>query len=220
MKKFLSIMLVFLMCLTSISPANVYAANNNSFTLIRNDDGLLEYIISENEKNTYYLEKYNDKEINTYIYELENDTKKLIDHKITYLPENNNTTLGKDYNEINSYSIQPCAYDDGYRYNRTEYHEVSLVGKKVSIAVAATAIVLLLPELGIAAATKVIITAIAKTGVAGVALLPNYLYITTDVYKRRKIGRKWSTKYVNYFYLDAARTQKIGEWTYATRFGK
>lgn len=81
-------------------------------------------------------------------------------------------------------------------------------------------IIALLAGLGIATATQIITKAITLSGSSGILALPNYLYITTHVYKRRKIGKKWRTKYVNYFYLDSARTQKIGEWTYSERFGK
>lgn len=63
-------------------------------------------------------------------------------------------------------------------YLRTDRYGISLVGKKITIAIAAAAIVAAVAYINMTVATKIIISAIAAGGGAGVASLPDYLYFT------------------------------------------
>lgn len=78
-------------------------------------------------------------------------------------------------------------------YLRTERYGISLVGKKVTIAIAAGAIVASTAYISLPAAVKIITSAIAAGSGAGVASLPDY--------------------------LDSARTQYVGSWTFSKRWG-
>ncbi len=100
------------------------------------------------------------------------------------------------------------------KYLRTEKYGISLVGKKFTIAAAASAIVGATPYVSIPATVKIITAAIA----AGSTTLPNYLYVTSDVYSSRSVGKIF-TRYENKYYLDSARTQYVGSWSFSKRWG-
>ena len=98
---------------------------------------------------------------------------------------------------------------------KTDRRGISLVGKKVTIAVVATAITIACPGVGIPIAIEIIQAAMALTG-AGVSQLPNYLFETRRVY-RITGGPRIYTRFEGNFYLDASRTQYIGSATYSQR---
>ena len=66
-------------------------------------------------------------------------------------------------------------------------------------------------------AVKIITSAIAAGAGAGVASLPDYLYVTSDVYTSHSVGKIY-TRYENKYYLDSARTQYVGSWTFSKRW--
>ena len=101
------------------------------------------------------------------------------------------------------------------KYIRTDRHGVSLVGKKVGAT--AAAIVAVTPYVGISVAAKIITTAIVTGTGGGVASLPNYLYVTSNVYKTKSSVGKYYTRYENTYYLDSKRTQRVGNWTFSKR---
>lgn len=63
---------------------------------------------------------------------------------------------------------------------------------------------------------KIIISAIAAGGGAAVASLPDYLYVTNNVYRTHSTGKIY-TRYENDYYLDSERTQYIGSWSFSER---
>ena len=73
---------------------------------------------------------------------------------------------------------------------------ISLLGKRFTIAAAAGAI----------------------AARASVASLPDYLYVTSDVYTSHSVGKIY-TRYENKYYLDSARTQYVGSWSFSKRWG-
>lgn len=102
------------------------------------------------------------------------------------------------------------------KYIRTDKRGISLVGRKVSVAAAAAAVVAVCPGLAVAVAAKLIIAAAAAIG-AGVAALPNYIYETRNVYRTGGRTTKVYTRFEGKFYLDASRSQYIGSATYSKR---
>lgn len=103
-------------------------------------------------------------------------------------------------------------------YLRTEKYGISLVGKKVTVAIAAGAIIAAVPYISFPLAVKIITSAIAAGSAAGVQALPDYLYVTSDVYQTHSVGKIY-TRYENKYYLDSARTQYVGSWTFSKRWG-
>lgn len=103
-------------------------------------------------------------------------------------------------------------------YLRTEKYGISLVGKKVTIAIAAAAIVAATAYVSLAVAKKIVIAAIGAGAGGGVASLPNYLYVTSKVYKTKSTGKIY-TRYENKYYLNSKRTQYVGSWSFSKRWG-
>ncbi|MDY2793682.1 hypothetical protein [Peptostreptococcus porci] len=110
------------------------------------------------------------------------------------------------------------------KYLRTDKRGISLVGKKVSIGAAAGAISLACPGIALAFAKTIIVKAIAimagaiAGGIgAGVSVLPDYIYETRKVYRTGGGVGKIYTRYDGKFYLDSARRQYIGAFTYSRR---
>lgn len=103
-------------------------------------------------------------------------------------------------------------------YLRTDKYGISLVGKKVTIAIAAGAIVAVTPYVSLSIATKIIVSAIAGGAGSGVTALPDYLYVTSKVYRSKTSGKIY-TRYENKYYLNSARTKYVGSWTFSKRLG-
>ena len=103
-------------------------------------------------------------------------------------------------------------------YLRTEKYGISLVGKNVTIAIAAAAIVAATAYVSLAVAKKIVIAAIGAGAGGGVASLPNYLYVTSKVYKTKSTGKIY-TRYENKYYLNSKRTQYVGSWSFSKRWG-
>lgn len=103
-------------------------------------------------------------------------------------------------------------------YLRTDKYGISLVGKKVTIAIAAGAIVAVTPYVSLSIATKIIVSAIAGGAGSGVTALPDYLYVTSRVYRSKTSGKIY-TRYENKYYLNSARTKYVGSWTFSKRLG-
>lgn len=101
-------------------------------------------------------------------------------------------------------------------YLRTDKYGISLVGKKVTIAIVAGAITAAAPYIAASVATQIVIAAIAAGGSQGVASLPNYLYVTSKVYRTKSSGKIY-TRYENKYYLDASRSKYVGSWTFSQR---
>jgi hypothetical protein CLOSPO_03515 len=93
---------------------------------------------------------------------------------------------------------------------------ISLLGKRFTIVAAAGAIVAATSYISLPVAVKIITSAIAAG--ASVASLPDYLYVTSDVYTSHSVGKIY-TRYENKYYLDSARTQYVGSWSFSKRWG-
>ena len=65
---------------------------------------------------------------------------------------------------------------------------------------------------------KIVIAAIGAGAGGGVASLPNYLYVTSKVYKTKSTGKIY-TRYENKYYLNSKRTQYVGSWSFSKRWG-
>lgn len=48
--------------------------------------------------------------------------------------------------------------------------------------------------------------------------LPDYLYVTSKVYRSKTSGKIY-TRYENKYYLNSARTKYVGSWTFSKRLG-
>lgn len=100
------------------------------------------------------------------------------------------------------------------KFLRTDTYGISLVGKKVSVAIAAGALALACPHIGVPVAISIISAAIG----IGAQTIPNYVYVVSDVYATISNGKRY-TRYYDKFYLDSAHTQYIGSWTCSVRAG-
>ena len=87
---------------------------------------------------------------------------------------------------------------------RTDNYSISLVGKKVTIASAAMAITLVsnyIPTTGAEDIIKKAIVVVAGAVGAGVACLPDYLYVTSVLSMHKSVGKIYYV-YENDYYLD------------------
>lgn len=104
---------------------------------------------------------------------------------------------------------------------RTDNYSISLVGKKVTIASAAMAITLVsnyIPTTGAEDIIKKAIVVVAGAVGAGVACLPDYLYVTSVLSMHKSVGKIYYV-YENDYYLDSNKSQLIGHWTFRHRSG-
>lgn len=116
--------------------------------------------------------------------------------------------------DTNEKSIAPYAI-------RTDNYSISLVGKKVTIASAAMAITLVsnyIPTTGAEDIIKKAIVVVAGAVGAGVACLPDYLYVTSVLSMHKSVGKIYYV-YDNDYYLDSNKSQLIGHWTFRHRSG-
>ena len=116
--------------------------------------------------------------------------------------------------DTNEKSIVPYAI-------RTDNYSISLVGKKVTIASAAMAITLVsnyIPTTGAEDIIKKAIVVVAGAVGAGVACLPDYLYVTSVLSMHKSVGKIYYV-YENDYYLDSNKSQLIGHWTFRHRSG-
>lgn len=237
----------------SESGNTTYSINNNiekeNFNLIRNEDNYIEYILKEDGNKLIYKENLSDSGVNSKVYVLKEDGSQEFYKSIVSVFTDGGAVKTEEHfsngnverselvakpdeftkandnleNEgISTYNIMRAASNK--RYIRTDKRGISLVGKKVSIAVAAAAISIACPGIGLLVAKSIIVKAIAIAGgaiaggvAAGVGILPNYVYETRKVYRTGGKTSKAYTRYEGKFYLDSARRQYIGGGTYSRR---
>lgn len=190
-------------------------------------DNLIEYQEQRDDGLYWISEKIDGNKIESTIYKM-NGTDKTFDSKIystiydgkvecTQIDSENKLkqyTINSEVSEVSELSMG----ERSTTYLRTDKYGISLVGKKITVAIAAAAIVAATAYVSLPIATKIIITSIASGGGAGVASLPNYLYVTSKVY-RAKTGGKIYNRYKNSYYLDKNRSQYVGNWTFSKRWG-
>ena len=240
-KKMLSIGLTILMTFAMIFPS--YATNEIDYgdidgVEVIEREGQLEINYTEQrEDGLYYIsETVNGNTINSQIYKVENGEKILSSTmvgdinggEVSCIETNSDGSIEQyevraeingTYDEQIQTQIDFSTWGGSKKYLRTEEYGISLVGKKVTIAAAAAAIVAVTAYVSLPVAVKIITAAIAAGTGNGVNNLPNYLYVTSDIYRTHSVGKIY-TRYVNKYYLDAARTQYFGTWTFSKRAGR
>lgn len=84
------------------------------------------------------------------------------------------------------------------KFLRTDEYGISLIGKKISIGMAAGAIVVAADYIPATTATAIIKAALKIIGggvAAAVGMLPDYLYVTSNVYKKKSVGKTYYRYY-------------------------
>lgn len=224
-----------LLCTIEI-PANAASIQNISQESIYTDtieisnNSSISYFEKYNDETYYITENYSSSGIVSQIFKIENDkqtlistiTSTIVDDKVECCESSQNgTTENYEISAKITYEKQLAPSRAAARsktYLRTEKYGISLVGKKVTISIAAAAITAVTAYVNLPTAISIITTAISAAGASGVNALPDYLYVTSKVYNSRSAGKIY-TKYENKYYLNSARTQHIGDWTFSKRWG-
>ena len=187
-------------------------------------------IILNKEKMACITEKINGSNIESTFYKIDGEEKILESSILSTVQEGKVTCIETNSNgDVEQYTISVDQEDltqaaDNEKlarsktYLRTDKYGISLVGKKVTIAIAAGAIVAVTPYVSLSIATKIIVSAIAGGAGSGVTALPDYLYVTSKVYRSKTSGKIY-TRYENKYYLNSARTKYVGSWTFSKRLG-
>ena len=229
-RKFICFSLATIVMCTAGQP--VFASNNeDSYTQVGEindiempDDSAVNYT-EQREDGLYYItEKINGSNIESTFYKIDGEEKILESSILSTVQEGKVTCIETNSNgDVEQYTISVDQEDltqaaDNEKlarsktYLRTDKYGISLVGKKVTIAIAAGAIV------SLSIATKIIVSAIAGGAGSGVTALPDYLYVTSKVYRSKTSGKIY-TRYENKYYLNSARTKYVGSWTFSKRLG-
>ncbi|WP_313529204.1 hypothetical protein [Anaerotignum sp.] len=237
LKKVMSFSLaVIMMCTMGLT---VYASDNENAIIITDEielstDSTINYTEQRSDGTYYITENINGNRIESTVYKVEGKNK-ILNSSIVSNIQNGKVLCveTKPNGDINQYEISADISGDeenltqseenitltrGKTYIRTDRYGISLVGKKVTVAIAAGAIVAATAYVSLPVAVKIISAAIAGGAGAGVATLPDYLYVTSDVYTSRSSGKIY-TRYENKYYLDSARTKYVGAWTFSKRWG-
>lgn len=236
LKKVVCFGLVTAMMCTVTGP--VYASSGENVSIEANvvediempTESTISYI-EEREDGTYYIsEEINGNNIESTIYKIENGEKifssiissTIQEGRVICAEEdaNGNTeeyTVSANIESSNQSDVSTMAARSK-TYLRTEKYGISLVGKKVTIAIAAGAIVAVTSYVSLPVAVKIITAAIAGGAGSGVSALPDYLYVTSKVYTSKSAGKMY-TRYENKYYLNSARTKYVGSWSFSRRWG-
>lgn len=216
-----------------INSNNKFAENSReNINFIEITDNYLEYTELRNDGMYKIKENINGTDVSSKVYKMVNGKEILYSSISSHLE--GQTVKSTEYNYINGKTEtstlkaeisenktveenQLLSRSTYKKYIRTDRYGVSLVGKKVSVGAAAAAIVAVTPYVGISVAAKIITTAIVTGTGGGVASLPNYLYVTSNVYRTKSSVGKYYTRYENTYYLDSKRTQRVGSWTFSKR---
>lgn len=196
-RKFICFGLATIMMCTVGQP--VYASNNeDSYTQVSEindiempEDSAVNYT-EQREDGLYYItEKINGSNIESTFYKIDGEEKILESSILSTVQEGKVTCIETNSNgDVEQYTISVDQEDliqaaDNEKlarsktYLRTDKYGISLVGKKVTIAIAAGAIVAVTPYVSLSIATKIIVSAIAGGAGSGVTALPDYLYVTS-----------------------------------------
>ena len=235
-RKFICFSLATIMMCTAGQP--VFASNNeDSYTQVGEindiempDDSAVNYTEQREDGLYYIIEKINGSNIESTFYKIDGEEKILESSILSTVQEGKVTCIETNSNgDVEQYTISVDQEDltqaaDNEKlarsktYLRTDKYGISLVGKKVTIAIAAGAIVAVTPYVSLSIATKIIVSAIAGGAGSGVTALPDYLYVTSKVYRSKTSGKIY-TRYENKYYLNSARTKYVGSWTFSKRLG-
>ena len=241
LKKLMCFGLVVVMTCTTGLP--VYASNNKEISAMTGEitnietptDSTINYTEQRQDGLYYITENVNGNTIESTIYKMEGEEKifnssissTIQEGQITCIETNadgasEQYTISTDIinltqlDENLAQSSENETFSSNKIYLRTEKYGISLVGKNVTIA--AAAIVAATAYVSLAVAKKIVIAAIGAGAGGGVASLPNYLYVTSKVYKTKSTGKIY-TRYENKYYLNSKRTQYVGSWSFSKRWG-
>ena len=243
LKKLMCFGLVVVMTCTTGLP--VYASNNKEISAMTGEisaltgeitnidtptDSTINYTEQRQDGLYYITENVNGNTIESTIYKMEGEEKifnssissTIQEGQITCIETNadgasEQYTISTDIINLTQ-SSENETFSSNKIYLRTEKYGISLVGKKVTIAIAAAAIVAATAYVSLAVAKKIVIAAIGAGAGGGVASLPNYLYVTSKVYKTKSTGKIY-TRYENKYYLNSKRTQYVCSWSFSKRWG-
>ena len=221
-RKFICFSLATIMMCTAGQP--VFASNNeDSYTQVGEindiempDDSAVNYTEQRDIESTFYKIDGEEKILESSILST------VQEGKVTCIETNSNGDVEQYTISVDQEDLTQAADNEklarSKTYLRTDKYGISLVGKKVTIAIAAGAIVAVTPYVSLSIATKIIVSAIAGGAGSGVTALPDYLYVTSKVYRSKTSGKIY-TRYENKYYLNSARTKYVGSWTFSKRLG-
>jgi hypothetical protein len=227
----LSVCIVFGLNTTALaSNVEKNITDNTTINILNTTDSTIEYTEKRSDGDYYISEKFDGNKIYSQIYKISNENKELISTLTTTIEEGiilcneidsngNNSSFSIRAEKINSNEENNPTLNsrsDNKRYIRTDKYGISLVGKRTTIMIAAGAILAVTPLVTMPTAVQIITAAISGGGLAGVSSLPDYLYVTSDVYRTRGCGKIY-TRYENKYYLDSDRTEYVGKWTFRKR---
>lgn len=210
-KKMISLALVVVIMMNSVTPIYANSKLDTNFININEDFNKDEIIIDykeHREDGEYYIvEKINGDKINSKIYKIENGENVLKNSIISEIENGKVFCLEtKSDGIVEKYEVSAKIIDN-IENHKQDKNEISLLGNNTYLRT---------DRYGISLVGKKVTIAIAAGGGAGVASLPDYLYVTSNVYRTHSTGKIY-TRYENDYYLDSERTQYIGSWSFSER---
>lgn len=229
-----TVCMVLMLAFVLISCLGAFATSENPKKLgilassIKITDTKVEYIEYKDDGAYFVEETISGNIITSDFYKISNGEKIHSSQIISSVSGKNVISRETDANgQVTTYSVKGIVSRDTNEKSivpyaiRTDNYSISLVGKKVTIASAAMAITLVsnyIPTTGAEDIIKKAIVVVAGAVGAGVACLPDYLYVTSVLSMHKSVGKIYYV-YENDYYLDSNKSQLIGHWTFRHRSG-
>lgn len=229
-----TVCMVLMLAFVLISCLGAFATSENPKKLgilassIKITDTKVEYIEYKDDGAYFVEETISGNIITSDFYKISNGEKIHSSQIISSVSGKNVISRETDANgQVTTYSVKCIVSRDTNEKSivpyaiRTDNYSISLVGKKVTIASAAMAITLVsnyIPTTGAEDIIKKAIVVVAGAVGAGVACLPDYLYVTSVLSMHKSVGKIYYV-YENDYYLDSNKSQLIGHWTFRHRSG-
>ena len=220
-----TVCMVLMLAFVLISCLGAFATSENPKKLgilassIKITDTKVEYIEYKDDGAYFVEETISGNIITSDFYKISNGEKIHSSQIISSVSGKNIISRETDANgQVTTYSVKGIVVPYAIR---TDNYSISLVGKKVTIASAAMAITLVsnyIPTTGAEDIIKKAIVVVAGAVGAGVACLPDYLYVTSVLSMHKSVGKIYYV-YDNDYYLDSNKSQLIGHWTFRHRSG-
>lgn len=241
MKRLLILMLSVAMIIPSIFTVH---AEENQYGIILDtlqyNDNTIEYTEVNEEGTFHVVETLDDSAVNSYIYRENGDSmelsltiKRVILGNTIYCTEIDSDGQQTEYTlhvEVNDSLTgmenlapinQPNYGSTDELFLRTEQYSVSFVGKKTTVAAVVAVLIAACKYLPSSLGTTVITAALTIIGggvAAAVSQLPNYMYVTSNIYQKTTNGKIYK-HYYNDYYLDSGRTQFVKHTFHTHRIG-
>ena len=225
-----TVCMVLMLAFVLISCLGAFATSENPKKLgilassIKITDTKVEYIEYKDDGAYFVEETISGNIITSDFYKISNGEKIHSSQIISSVSGKNVISRETDANgQVTTYSVKGIVSRDTNEKSivpyaiRTDNYSISLVGKKVTIASAAMAITLVsnyIPTTGAEDIIKKAIVVVAGAVGAGVACLPDYLYVTSVLSMHKSVGKIYYV-YENDYYLDSNKSQLIGHWTFS-----